>query len=186
MAEEGAGLLHAQLRIQLDNRRAPRLRQVQAHRGATRIGLEDASQVGEKLGRTPGSRQAQVERQVRPTRQIQESHRLTVDRHTLLADVHLSFNLDDDVLSEVGLNRLVRAREEENVHRARQILDGCNRPRISLLRHLRRHAGDQARDLDDTVRHRTLRAHNLRDLIVLVASQRRLDAAQRVVGDVQA
>ena len=138
VAEEGARLLDAQLRIQLDDCRAPRFRQVQAHRGTTRVGLENATQIGEELGCAPRGGQAQVERQVRPTRQIQEGHRLAIDGHALLTHVHLALDLDDDVLGEVGLNRLVGTREEEHVHRTRQVLDRRNRPRVTLLRHLRR------------------------------------------------
>ena len=150
------------------------------------IGFEDAAQVGEELGRAACSRQAQVERQVRPARQIQEGHRLAIDGHALLTHVHLALDLDDDVLSQVGLNRLIGAREEEHIHRTRQILDRRNRPRVTLLRHLRRHPRHQAGDLHDAIRHRPFRAHDLRDLVVLVASQRRLHPTQRVIRDVQA
>ena len=94
--------------------------------------------------------------------------------------------MDDDVLREVGLDRLVGTREEEHVHRTRQVLDRRNRPRVALLRHLRRHTRHEARDLHDAIRHRPIGTDDLGDLVVLVTSQRRLHAAQRVVRDVQA
>ena len=158
---------------------------MQAHRRTPGVRFEDSAQIGEELGRAPSGRQAQVQRQVRTVRQVEKGHRLPVDRHALLAHIHLAFDLDDDVLGEVRLDGLVRAREEEHVHRARQVLNGGDRPGVSLLGHLRGHSRHEAGNLHDSVRHGPFRAHDLRNLVVLVAGEGRLHAAQRVVGDVE-
>src|SRR5215208_8346385 len=108
-----------------------------------------------------------------------------IERYDVVIDLDLALDLDHGVGCQHGGYHLVRSREEQDLDRCLQVLNGDHCPDISTFGCLASDVGDHSRDSHRRVSW-TVVGKQLPNADVAFGSKDVLEALQRMVADIEA